>query len=265
MLRKLSIYIVIALTLSACQKAAMLKDAPPADGTNGVTEISGVISGDTTLSGTVKVIKDVYVKEGITLTIKPGTTVIMVKSESTKVEPYYLSSYTEIIVRGSIIAKGTKDQKISFIPEKKGKEMKDYAGVILLKGGDSVFEHCSFEGAERAIYAIRTKVSVTNCDFNECFYAISAKDSEVVVTGSTVKNCDKGIYFHDSRGEVKNNEFYGCLEDALFINNKSTISVTDNLFKDNMIGVSTLVYKGRFLESNKFENNKSDVRALNYW
>jgi hypothetical protein len=254
------------ITLTGCYKAQTVKEAAyPLTPAKEGTELFGVISKDTTLSGVVRVIKDVYVKEGVTLTILPGTKVIMAKSESTKVKPLFLMQNTEILVRGGIIAKGTKEQKISFVSDQEDTDLKDYAGIILLKGAESHFENCTFKNAETALLAIKAKVNIIDCEFESCFYAVSTIGSDVRIQGADVRNCDKGFYFHKgTTGSVTKSVFSGCQEDAVFISKSSRMDILENVFKDNLWGVSTIGYKGTYLESNEFINNKEDVFELNY-
>lgn len=263
-MKKYLIYIIIAIAITGCVKAPTATPPCPFAQDEKATELSGVISTDTTLSGIVRIVKKVYVPENVTLTILPGTTVIMENNESTKVEPPYLMQNTQILIKGAIIAKGTKAEPIRFVSNLEKPGLKSYAGVILLNAKETQFEYCSFNNAENAILAIRTKISVNNVFFNRCFYALISISSDVRVENSTVKDCDKGIYFHKkSKGTVTGSHFSGCDEDAVFISKSSVVEVKGNAFKDNVMGVSTLLSRSRYME-NEFINNKDDIFELNY-
>ncbi len=90
---------------------------------------------DTTWEGRIRITGDVYVKQGATLTIKPGTVIRFNRIEPKLEEedgrnmvslgsPYFAGA--EIIVRGRIIAVGEKDKPIIFTssePHSQGRRM----------------------------------------------------------------------------------------------------------------------------------------------
>ena len=67
-------------------------DSPP-------REISGVVNGDMQLSGRVVLAGDMLVPVGSRLTIAAGTVVTVRPSAATKIDPEFLSSQTELLVR----------------------------------------------------------------------------------------------------------------------------------------------------------------------
>ncbi len=263
-MKKFKLYIMALMLLTGCHSGQIAADKgaakPPA-----AAEISGIITSDTTLSGDVLVAGDVYVPEGVTLTILPGTRLTVRMSESTKVLPTYLSPKTELLVRGRIIAKGAKDDRIVFLSDQESAGMKDYEGIILLESEEAVFENCTFSNAYAAVTAFRSTLTLSSCEFVNCFYAISANGSVVTVTGNVVRDCDKGMYFHKgTTGSVTGSGFTNCLEDGIFIDNTSSVEITGNSFTDNLWGISTISYAGDFTKNNEFKNNIKDVRRLNY-
>ncbi len=266
-MKKYFIIIMILFTLTACQRATgpgTGKKNSDLDVTKG-KKIAGIISKDTTLSGVVRVVGDIYVPEGVTLTILPGTELVIKMSESTKVEPLFISSGTEILVRGNIIAKGTAENKIVFRSMEAKPGMKSYAGVILIGSDIAEFEHCVFKNAENAIRAIDANLNVDSCEFENCFYALTTKGAKVNIKNSRVISCDKGFYFHKATtGSVTGSEFNSCFEDGVFIDKTSKVTVENNSFKSNLWGISTIEAKSKFLNSNNFMDNKEDVKGLNY-
>jgi hypothetical protein len=75
---------------------------------------SGELPGDETWSGVVILNGDVIIPENKTLTIQPGTTVhIPAYQDSTGLND---NSVTEILVYGSLIAVGTENERITFMP-----------------------------------------------------------------------------------------------------------------------------------------------------
>jgi parallel beta-helix repeat protein len=254
----------LAINFMGCTGVSRVKEGPLA-AIDEAAYISGIIKEDTTLGGVVTIIGDVCVPKGVTLTILPGTKVIVKKTASTKIEPLFLSSKTEILIKGSIVAKGTKEQKITFLSDQKDGGQKDYAGIILYQNRDAFFENCIFKNAQTAVYAIRSRLRVAESEFEDCLYAISTNNATFHLEGNNISSCDKGFYFHkNSQGIVTNSEFTGCAEDAVFIDRTSELSVYKNVFTDNLWGISTIEPKGEYIKNNEFINNQEDVKPLNY-
>lgn len=107
----------------------------PADG----TVLEGKVSGDRRLSGRIRVLRDVVVLPGATLTLTPGSVVVFDRSESSKVDPEYFFGGTEIVVRGTLRAEDT-----SF-------RFAGRAGGLVADGGTALLSGCRVEGAEAGI------------------------------------------------------------------------------------------------------------------
>lgn len=138
-----------------------------------------IIISDTVWSGEVKVSEDVLVQKGAVLTILPGTRIIVSKSDSTKTEPEYLSSLTEITVRGVLKAIGSPDAPISFKSQSLGVS-KDWAGIIV-DGGQLDMAWGEISGAESAITAIAGEVSLKNSRLTGNRHGISVISAAVKV------------------------------------------------------------------------------------
>ena len=101
------------------------------------TSSGKVITEDTVWSGAVTLEDDILVPEGRTLIILPGTTINMEPSDRTKTDPEYLSSLTEITVRGRLNIEGKTGSSVLF--QTKGEERADkWAGIIIDGGTASI-------------------------------------------------------------------------------------------------------------------------------
>ncbi len=150
-------------------------------GDNGPKQAEGVIKKSAEWSGTVLVTGDVLVPDGVTLKIDPGTKVLFVSSESSKIEPLYLSMQTELLVRGKLLAKGTEKEPITFgsagqdedgnrIKPKKG----CWAGLIFdgPDSSDSIVSHASIGFADSAITTINSSPVFNFCDLTGGNYGV---------------------------------------------------------------------------------------------
>ena len=186
----LAIGFIVALIISAKSFGA----AP--------AEVEGTVKADATWSGEVLVVGDVLVPEGVSLTVAPGTKVMFQASESSKIEPVFLSMQTEIMVRGTLLVKGEAGKEVTFTaaPEAmntKKPERGDWGGLIFDGPGASAssVSHAAFDKADTAVAAYNSSPSVTGCRFTDCRYGIVCMGGKSTpkVTGSVVTGCEFGV------------------------------------------------------------------------
>ena len=112
-----------------------------------------VLSSDTVWAGEVIVSEDILVPTGVTLTILPGTTIRVALSDSTKMEPEYMSPLTEITIRGKLKAEGTKGAPVFFL-RAEGDGAGNWSGIII-DGGTVHLRSCTIQDAETGVYALK--------------------------------------------------------------------------------------------------------------
>ncbi len=99
------IFPVLAVFLSSCAAphGAFLKgdDDDP-------VVLAGAVIEDTTLSGHVILEEDLLIPEGVTLSFLPGTQVSVLPSEGTRTDSQFVTTETEIVVRGTLFIDGTR-------------------------------------------------------------------------------------------------------------------------------------------------------------
>lgn len=180
-------------------------------GGGGPVQVEGVVTKDTTWSGEVLVVGDVLVPEGVTLTVAPGTKVMFQASESTKIEPMYISMQTELMVRGSLRAEGAKDRPISFMPapedmNTKRPERGDWGGIIFdgPGSGRSALSYAKLTMAETAISAYGSSPAISDCSISDCRYGlVSMAGSRPKLTRCTITDGEFGIVAsHGGRPEM---------------------------------------------------------------
>jgi hypothetical protein len=91
-----------------------------------------VLTSDTVWSEEILVSDDIVVPEGVTLTVLAGTVVRVLPSDSTKIDPEYVSHRTEITILGTLNIQGEAEAVVSFsMGENDNKEMPDpWTGII---------------------------------------------------------------------------------------------------------------------------------------
>jgi hypothetical protein len=149
-----------------------------------------VISHDTLWSGEISLTKDVLVLQGATLTIAPGTRINVLASESTRTEPEFISSYTEITVRGILRAEGSQAQPIVMTAVMDNK----WAGIIVDEGSVSL-TWCKVSGADAGLTVLRGKAVVRDCQFIKNHYGISlsGRDAKLSLNRSVFQENDYGL------------------------------------------------------------------------
>ena len=168
---------------------------------DGLTKVEGVIKHDAVWSGSVLVEGDVLVPAGVTLTIVPGTSVTFMPSDSTKIEPMFLSMQTELLVRGRLVAEGVKDAPISFGPaiealSGKKPERGDWGGIIFDGPGSStsVLSNANVSKADTGVTVYAASPPVTDCTVEDCRYGVvSMGGGGARLSGTTVTGCEFGV------------------------------------------------------------------------
>jgi len=247
---------------------------------------------DTVWSGRIRVTGDVYVKEGATLTIMPGT-VIRFDTIEPKLEeqggrnmlgldsPYFPGA--EIIVRGRIIAVGTPDQPIVFTSSDKAATPGVWGAINLLGSNGNAIEFCRIYYAYNGIHNHASTAVVLNDVFSRNGTAISFKKADfnhpcyMFIEHNRIVDNKSGIAFRNSIADIafndiSDNEFFG-----LWIREGTTARIGYNDIMGNGKGI--YLYKApptkinyNNISGNKeyniamAEENESDVDArYNWW
>jgi len=187
------------------------------------------ITEDTVWEGRIRITGDVFVKEGATLTIRPGT-VIRFDTIEPKLEdnggrnmmgldsPYFPGA--EIIVRGRILAVGTADQPIVFTSSDKAAKPGSWGAINLLGSNGNVIEFCRVYYAYNGVHNHASTAVILNNVFSQNGTALSFKKADFNhpcwmfiehnriydnLSGIAFRNAIANIAFND----IADNQFYG--------------------------------------------------------
>ena len=231
MIARLLIFSLLVL-LTAC--TAALPPALPQQ------ELSGVISSDRTLSGELLLTGDLLILPDRTLTLQPGTTVRVRKAESTKIDPEYLSSLTEILVRGNLLAEGTADAPIIFLPETApGAGEIVWAGITLDHSPASSLRHLRIEGAEQGILSISSSPQLAENTIYNCRYGLVVQGpGSAGIYNNQIKAGEGGLFvLAGASPEVVGNRITAQVEEGLFVDAASAPRLGRNEISGNAIGL----------------------------
>jgi len=190
------------------------------------------IEKDTTWEGRVLITGDVYVPPGVTLTVAPGTVIRFKRMDELSGRnmfgndsPYYPQA--ELIIRGRIIAQGTKDRPIIFTSAEIDPKPADWGAINLLGSRGNVFEYCKVLCAYNGIHAHSSSAVISHSEFTRNGVAISVKkeyefpdlpwfgeEADVAIAHNRVHKNKGGITFRASRvymayNDIRENKFFG--------------------------------------------------------
>lgn len=130
--------------------------------------LAQAVTSDTTLSGKVTIAEDLLVPEGVTLSFLPGTEVTVIPSEGTRTDSQFVTTETEIVVRGSLSLEGTIIKSESHI---KG----SWGGIIAATPEARVtLNDSTVSGAQFGLMLLAGNTQVAGCTFENNETGIAA-------------------------------------------------------------------------------------------
>jgi hypothetical protein len=252
------------------------------------------IEKDTTWSGSYLVEGDVYVPPGVTLTVMPGTMVKFRRIDEKSGKnlfgndsPYYPQA--EIIVRGTIIAKGTEKDPIVFTSAEIDAGPADWGSINLLGSKGNILEHVKVLCAYNGVHAHGSSAVISRSEFTRNGVAISFKkefeypevpwfgqEADLVITHNLIHNNKGGIGFRKARAaishnEVRENKFFG-----IWPKEDSEGTITYNEIEENKKNIFLYQVKGVRIEFNNIydpkdyniavaEEQDTDLNVPNNW
>jgi hypothetical protein len=153
-------------------------------------------------SGTVKVEGQLVVEKGVTLTIEPGTNVVFLPG---KLDEEGLAE-SGLLVKGTIIAKGTPGKRILFTSGAKHPAPGDWGEVKLLNSTGSAFGSCDFRFGGWGLHLHDSDIKVEGCTFSDNSYGgMRGQGGSVEITGCTLSGMEVGIRYWKSSPSIHHN------------------------------------------------------------
>jgi len=235
---------------------------------------------DTTWNGVIIVTGDILVEPKVTLTILPGT-IIKFKRIDEKSDrnlfgidsPYYPQA--ELIIRGTLIARGTKNKNIVFTSAEIDARPADWGALNFLGSTSNIIDHAKILFAYNGVHSHGSAVTITNSEIAKCGVGISFKSeeeapgvpwfgkrSELTITGNIIHRNKGGIGYRNSTGNIsynliENNKFFG-----IWPKEDVDGAVRSNTITGNKKGV--LLYQTRGLvlsDNNIYDNTDYNISA----
>lgn len=236
----------------------------------------GVITSDTIWDKEVLVKGDVEVARGATLTVMPGTVVRFVKIEKYGPAKLYKDKATyfpraELIVRGKVIAQGTKDRMIVFTSAEKSPSPADWGAVNFLDTQDNILEYCEISYGHTSVHCHGAQVILANCYLHDNGVAIGQKNVKksktrcvVPILYNRITGNGGGVLFGKgtsptiTHNEISDNKFFG-----IFGKKGASCHVRYNNVTRNGKGIIVYAMDGLQLsENNIFENEEYNISLM---
>ena len=157
---KVSVILILFILVSGCVQQGNYRNDSSVEIASG--NKTGTIFNDEVWSGTIHVTGDIYVPDGVTLTIEPGTVVQIranyddtgqggehIIDEATNIDPSASPEYTQthisFNIRGTLIAVGTPDNKITFTSDADSPYNTDWDGMTFESSSSGELKYCIIE------------------------------------------------------------------------------------------------------------------------
>ncbi len=211
--------------------AAELANLPP---------LQGVLPGETVLSGRVYLADDVLIPADARLVIRAGTTVFVRVAESTKIDPEYLSSATELLVRGTLRIEGSAAQPVRFVPVSDQAEGVLWSGITLDGARDSHIAHLDLSQAEAGVQCIGSSPVIESSRFVGCRYGLIVQQgSSPQLRQNQILQGEGGIFcWRESHPLIENNLIRDNDEEGIFVDASSRPQLTGNRIVGNDVGLA---------------------------
>jgi hypothetical protein len=197
-----------------------------------------VISSDTTLSadatwnGQVAIAGKVTIPSGVTLTIAPGTVLVVAAGNN-----YTIS----ISSGGTLNATGTADNPIVFRSDTSART--SWNG--LHQYGTLKLEYCVIQDADYGLFIEGSSNSIEHCYFNNCDIGIVCFDRLGTCMHNSFESCSAGIWdFSGYYGSSNTNSVAYCIftdnnwQGIEILNSNTTVNVSYSIFLSNSMDLA---------------------------
>jgi len=258
----LSIYKIQRTIVSLCLIGFVLTSMVQADDL--VPEYSGAYAQDLVWESTVTMSGDVLILKGGSLTIRPGTQVNVLPAEGTKIDPEYLSSQTELLVRGKLEILGTEDAPVRFVLiERNDLEEIAWSGITLDSAAQSRILHAELERADIAIRVVASSPVIKANKITRCRYGIvMQQQSHPKILDNLLSDGEGGIFcWKGSNPFLSGNTIQDHDEEAIFVDIDSRPRLDRNFVSGNAIGLA-IYPRDLPLDSVSVTDNIENIRFL---
>ncbi len=220
------------------------------------------------------VVNDYTIDPGVTLVIQPG---VVVEFEYGK----------SIINNGTLVADGSKTERIVFRPKKDNPDLPQWNGIVF-NGSKTVTENNRYVSGSvlsnadilSALYAVSlrngTTLLIDSCNFESCsFGAIAEGATKNILSNNSFRACDYGVYlaggFINTDNQITGNYFNGCNDVGIFVNSIASATRNQLISSNRIFNCNIGIHLGNYglngagnekIVDNIFKGNNTAIRLF---
>lgn len=185
---------------------------------------------DTVWEGDVLIDGVLTVAPGVTLELRPGTTVRFTRFDSNNDQ----IGEHELFIQGRFVALGTAEQPILFTSAEADPVSGDWGAINMMASmSENLLQHCRVEYAYRGFHAHFGRARLDHSLFVDNRRGAQFQESDVQIDSCLFSNNLNGIQFRDSTVQVHDSIVRGSYWGIRCVN--SQVEMTDTLVENNLI------------------------------
>jgi len=222
-------------------------------------QLAGTLAADQVLAGDYLLVADLQVPAGITLTIEAGSRIFVQPSDSTKIDPEFLSRETEILIRGNLYVEGTADAPVLFKPVTDDPQAILWSGLQLVGAGDVQLQQLIVEQAEVGVLCIAASPTIKGLQVRRSRYGMLLhQQSAPQIFDSVFSAGEAGLFCWDqSAPRLQNSQILNQQEEGIYLGRGCRGVFVDNQISNTDRGV-ILPTGVSFAASNQVVDNRLD-------
>lgn len=221
---------------------------------------------NTTWKGDILIHDVVLVKRGVTLTIEPGTSIRFHKKDRDEDG----IGDGGVVVQGTVIARGTKKDRIIFTSAAERPEKKDWSYIMVLTAeSDNIFEYCEVRYAFTGIQIQYSNAKISDCLFNNNHEGLRFRGAHLTAEYNDFLDNTLGIGFAglDGRIVIMNNDISKNNVGILFMHPRADPVI---IKKSHETGGAPLIANNNIYDNIEYnlkigENQSLDIPVTDNW
>ncbi len=234
-----SFVFILGLLLTGCALSPTVSPPKLQNGTaQHPIEISGVMQQDLRLGGVIRLSGDLLIPKGRNLQVEPGSRILVVGTDSTKIDPEFLDKGTEILVKGRIHLAGEKMAPVTLSLDEETPAGENWAGIELVAAEEAVFRFVDIIGAETGILSLDSSPQLEEVNILGSRYGLLLQGTgRLDYAGGRISGGDAGLLcFDQSVLNLNQLQIIDNLEEGLYLAVGCTLQQQGLLIERNDLG-----------------------------
>lgn len=226
-------------------------------------EVRGVLQQDLRLAGVIRLTGDLFIPAGRSLFVAPGSQILVVGNDSTKIDPEYLDKGTEILVKGRLILAGQQDARISLALDAATPVGENWTGIELVGAESAILNHVDIMGAEIGILSLDSSPQLRQVNILGSRYGLLLQaGGALVYQGGRISGGDAGLLcFGHSSLDLNQVQILDNQEEGLYLASGCSLTQHELTIERNDLGAVAAESYRASLQS-ALQSNRIDFKPL---